>query len=452
MNVSRRREGYSRELALIDFLARAYEGGEAYRDGEFLDRYPREEPDIYRARLSRAYYPNYTAPVVDTYVAEVFRVEPAREVPQGPLASFTEAATRDGTSLNDFMRISLASCLATGHRYIGVDIDEDGAPYLHAIHPANVLDFSEDAEGFLWMLLAEERVIDEDPEENRRREVLFRLWTRQEWRLFSRSGEEIDGGENPAGVVPVLYMPGREVRLPIEDIAEMNRRIYNIASQRDEILMKLTFPQFYVQDALDESTMQEERAVEIGTGRVLVLPPGTSIAPGFLAPPDGPVEQHRKEQEYLVGEIYRLAGLQRRDPDEIRPQSGVAKAYDFRETNARLAAAAHLCERVEREIFSLLSAYGLAADGVNVTYQKDFRVESFSDMLESYLAIASSPLPAYVKRLVAKDLAARITEERTPEERRAAQEAVDAMPDAQLSGEGGGQGAPSVIDRILSEQ
>lgn len=444
MNVSRRHPSYERDREEATFLGLSYVGGPDYRDAGYLDRYVREEPEVYEARKAAAYYANYTAAVVDSYVAEVFRVAPVRELGGEAAQEFARDATGDGTTLTEFMRLSLISALAIRVRYIVVDLDETGRPYVHAIHPANLLDYSEARGGYNWILVAEEVVEDADPERPRQSTTRYRLWTPEEWRLYSKNGDQIDAGPNRAGVVPLVVMRGDDARLPIWDIAEMNRRIYNICSQRDEILRQQTFSQFYAQDSIDEETGSEQQVVELGIRRALIIPPGSTITPGFITPPDGPVEQHRKEQEYLVGEIYRLAGLERRDPDSQRPQSGVAKAYDFRETNARLANAAAMCQRAEEEIFELLSRYGLT-NSYNITYQKDFNVEAFETQLDNYLKLSEAPLPAGVKRMAAKDLAGRIAEERSQQEREEAARLVDEMPDTDFP-----TAAASPIERLLS--
>ena len=441
MRVSRRHPDYNESTQRYDYLVRAYLGGEYVRAGEYLDKYPREALDVFRARVQRAYWTNYTAAVVNSYVSEVFRVAPAREVSGDAAEEFVADATGAGQTLTEVMRGALTRALAGGVAYMSVDLDADNAPYVHDIHPDNLLDYSEARDGLNWALVAESERVDSDPDADAQTLRRYRLWTREEVRVYDHNGDIIRRMPNSAGVVPLVSLRGSDSKLPVADIVDANRRIYNLSSQLDEILIRVTFPQFYIQDVIDEETDTEQRAIEIGTGKVLALPPGTSTPPGFVAPPDGPAKLQMEERERLVKMIYSLAGLQRHDPDGIRAQSGVAKSYDFKETNARLSGAAAATERAELQIFDLLRRYGKLAGTAlggepNVTYKKDFEMQPFSERLEEYLKLTDATLPATAKRMAAADLVGALTEERTPEERREAREAVEQMPDADFESAG----------------
>lgn len=454
MLLSRKHPAYNVVKEETAFLEASYEGGEIYRNLQLLDRHPRELPLDYAARLERAYFANFVAAVVDAYVAEVFRRAPTRELSGERFEAFERDATLAGESLQETSREVLTRALSTDRAFVGLDLDEEtGEPYAHLIHPENILDYSVDKRGlYNWALIAEAVTQDEDPEVMRKEERRTRLWTREDWTLYDAQGRALDSDVNASGVVPIVAVSGRTTRLPIRDIAETNRRLYNVDSQRDEILVRLTFPQFYMESVAptDESgnTIDEDQVpVEIGTSRVLLLPPGTSNPPGFAAPPDGPVEQHRKEREALRAQIFELAGLQRQDPDTQVVQSGVAKAYDFRQTNARLANAATLCQRVEERLFELLKLFKVDGEA-NVTYVKDFDVEAFEAQLESYLKVADAPLPVEVKKMAAQEIAGRIAEERTQDERKEAENAVRRMTAADFGDGSQASASPSIADTL----
>lgn len=452
VRLSRRHPTYEKTREAVRLSEASYEGGEAFRSLELLDAHPRETRADYTARLERAYYSNFVAVVVDTYVAEVFRRAPSREVDGEAFEQFTLDATLAGEPLTDLMQDVLTRALVAGTAYVCVDLeDETRRPYLHQVHPENVLDYSMDKNGsYNWAMIAELVTTDDEPEIDRKEERRVRLWRRDSWTLYDAQGGVIAADENSSGVIPLIRVDGRATRLPTDDIVETNRRLYNIDSQRDEILVRLTFPQLYVEavvpkDSNGNNIDAEEMAIEIGTNRVMVLPPGTGTAPGYLAPPDGPVEQHRKERELLRAQIFELAGLERQSPDAQTVQSGVAKAYDFRETNARLANSAALCQSVERRVFDILTLFGVSGSA-NPTYIKDFDVQAFEAQLESYLRVAEAPLPASVKRMAARDLAGRIAEERTDSERKEADDDVRAMTPADF----GDARQSSILDALGS--
>lgn len=435
IDVKRRHPDYEEVFNQVTFLWASYQGGTDYSGGEYLDKYPRELPDVYEARKKRAYYLNYLSAVVDAYIAAVFKLEPVRETPPS-FEDFILDATGLGESLTDFIREAMTSAIATLKAYVVVDLDDMGNPYTHLLHPANLLDYAVGQDGsFLWALVAEKYVTEDDPFQGRSEEDRLRLWTPNEWFVFDKKGNPIDEGTNAAGQVPIVTVVPGNMPLPIYDIAQINRRIYNLCSQLDEILINVTFPQMYTQagEGIENETgdaiSPDVSGITIGTSRILLLPDQANMPPGFLAPPDGPARLHIDERERLISAIYSLAGLERKDPDSQKVQSGVAKAYDFRETNSRLASIAHAAERAEDEILMLLNAYGFSGD-FNVSYQKDFNVRDFTLMLEDYLNISETNLPPAAKRRAALELAGQIAEDASAEEKKEIQEAVENMPDA----------------------
>jgi hypothetical protein len=432
----RRHPLYEEWQRLADLLWRSYLGGEYYAAEIFLDRYPREEAPLYEERKKRAYYLNLVAAIVDAYASAVFRRDPARVLPDS-VRGFEEDATGEGDSLTDFVREVMTFALSALRGFVVVDVDDQETPYAHMVHPANLLDFAHDPSTgeYLWALIAEEHVEDSDPFAERVEEKRYRLWTPERWYVFGDDGAALDEGDNRAGVVPLIEAAPGQMPLPMVDIARINRRVYNICSQIDEILCNVTFPQPYLQQAEEgfedgERVAPDVSPIQMGTARMFLLSHGTTMPPGYLVPPDGPIQRQMEERERLIRAIYSLAGLERTAPDEQKqPQSGVAKAYDFRETNARLGAVAQAAERLEFEMLSLLNAYGFEGE-FNVVYRKDYNVRDFRLVLEDYATISETNLPAAVKRRSALELAGQIAEDASPEEKQEIQEAVENMDDA----------------------
>jgi hypothetical protein len=438
LSLKRRHPLYDASVQQYDFLYASYMGGEAYDAETYLDKYLRESAAQYKERQARAYYLNYTAAVVDAYISAVFRRDPTRELPDS-MRGFEEDATGEGNSLTDLTREAMTWALAALRAYVMVDIAQDGTPYAHLIHPSNLFDYAVDPRTgeYLWALIAEEYVEEEDPFTDRVIEERYRLWTPSEWMLFDKHGTQIDSERNLAGVVPLIEAAPGNLPLPMVDIAKINRRIYNICSQIDEILCNVTFPQPYLQvgeDGIEDTDgtaiSPDVSPIQMGTTKMFLLPEDANIPPGYLVPPDGPLQRQMEERERLIQAIYSLAGLERTAPDDTQqPQSGVAKAYDFRETNARLGALAQASERLEFEMLELLSAYGFSGE-FNVAYRKDYNVRDFRLVLEDYVVISDTNLPAVVKKRSALELAGQIAEDASPEEKQEIQEAVEAMDDA----------------------
>lgn len=444
---ARRRDGYDAEVARADFLVRSYLGGEAYAAGDYLFKHPRELASVHEARKERAYYLNYVATILDHYAAEVFRRGPSREIagPDEAVARFVADCVGDDTPLTAFSRDACISALLANRAYVGVDLDPGalGAPYVYPIHPANLLDYSVDRRGaMLWALVAELKVEDSDPYEKPERQERYRLWLPDEWVLFDKTGAAIDGGDNEAGRVPIIALDASDVRLPIYDIAVNNRGIYNLCSLLDEQLYGQTFAQMYIaagegvekdgeviESPEDAAALQEQAAVQIGVSRVMLLPQGVTMPPGYATPPDGPTNTLRGERKERTQAMYSMAGLERQDPDDQTAQSGVAKSYDFKETNARLAALANMAEEFERNLFDLLADYGVMGPA-NVAYRKEFDVEPFASQLENHIALLEAPgVPETAKRRSSLDIALRAVDDGTEGEKRKVKEEVEGMTD-----------------------
>lgn len=457
IDYKRRHQLYNTWKELDNFLWDSYVGGEQYAAEKYLDKYPREIPIVYQRRQERAYYLNYVASVVDTYISEVFRRDPVRELPTN-LNSFVEEATLEGEDLTAVSRAVLTRAVATDRAFVIVDKTngEASRPYVHELHPENLLDFSVADDGsFNWALVAEMICEDSNPFEKRVHEMHYRLWFPEAWILFDKEGAPIDEGEAP-GVVPIVSVAPGAMPLQMFDICRVNRRIYNICSQLDEIFINVTFPMFYYQPGPlppelasvgEKLTPKSASPIELGVARALELPDGTTIPPGFLEPPGGAATMQIDERERLISSMYSMAGLKRRDPDSQIVESGVAKAYDFKEMNARLSSLSQGAEALEEDILFMVGAWsGNAEAEFNITYRKDFDVRDFAEMLEQHLMITDAVLPPGAKRRSAIDVSARIVEDAPPEERTAVIEEAEAMADEEF------MAAESPLDAALANE
>ena len=467
LDLKRRHLDYARWAEDSDFLWGSYLGGRAYHEGQYLDEYPREYPSVYTARKKRAYLLNYFASVVDAYVASIYRRDPVYEIGQSGelnpgLQAFIEDSTGEGTDLTRFSREVATFALAAERAFVGVDISEETKlPYSYLIHPANILDYSQDPVTLeiRWALIAEREIIDDDPLKKREEKELYRLWTPEEWAIFDKNAQVVSSGRNPAGRVPIIEVPGHMVRLPVWDIAQINKNIYNKSSQLDEIFVNVTFPMLYVpggEGVEDVSTTETELSangdvspLKLGPARVLELPTDkelNNIIPGFLAPPDGPAKLLQDERAMLVDAIRSLAGMARRTPNGLTPQSGISKEWDFRETNERYVSFAQVMEEFALDLFSLVNAYGIPGE-VNVSYNKSFQIRDFQQLIDTFILYQDAKLPPIVKKRGALDVSLAIAEEATDEEKEKIREAVESMTEFDQPALNGTVVAPDVMQR-----
>lgn len=239
-------------------------------------------------------------------------------------------------------------------------------------------------------------------------------------------------------MVPIVGINTGNANFRGWDIARIGRNIFNLTSQLGEIFANVTFPMLYapgegVMDGQEGDAISSDVSpIAIGTSRMMLLPEEAGTPPGYLVPPDGPAKLHMEERQRLIESMYFLASLERKDPDTINPQSGVAKAFDFRETRDRLVSLAIAAESAEQDILEIVSAYGTTGE-VNVSYSKNFGIQGVSEQIENYQKMSEVPLPPALKRRAALELTEAIAEEATEEEREELRVAVQNMPDSQFN-------------------
>jgi hypothetical protein len=174
----------------IDLL---YEGGDRIRNeaARFLDRKPKELPEIYNSRLGRFRYQNCLSSGVDWYLSSIFRTAPEidykTQSPDGTLTdivppaevkafftAFQNDCDRRGTTFIDFWRDVLRSMLLYQSAWVLVDLPRaDVAPltldeqqrrggldaYLVCYQASEVVNWDEDDLGNLnWVMVKCESV------------------------------------------------------------------------------------------------------------------------------------------------------------------------------------------------------------------------------------------------------------------------------------------------------
>ena len=99
---------YSRNQLRWKFLLDSFTGGQAYREGAYLQRYALESDTQYAVRLNNTPLDNQVRSLISLYTSFLFRTEPKREF--GSLENnFTiedivKDADLDGRNLNAFMK------------------------------------------------------------------------------------------------------------------------------------------------------------------------------------------------------------------------------------------------------------------------------------------------------------------------------------------------------------
>jgi hypothetical protein len=404
---------YASDEHPLVFLDHVYFGTGGFQDGSYLVQYPRESSDKYTRRRVLATYVNYFRPIVDSHTKPIFRRKIVR-TDSGENAAWTEFvadATQGGQSIQGFMRDQAIAAKRSGCALIVVSAPQDAPrsaaeeiesrPFVYGVKASQITYLRRDLLGRVEAVeFTEGYEVAADEWES---------WTRRidakGWELRDEKGGVQNSGEwdRPRADAPVVLLaPGdwldqavsKQVtpRSEFFSIASACTDLFNLRSEGREIIRGLTFP------ILTYPAMKLD-GLKIGTNNALGYDPATTHEPAFIAPPDGPVEQIRKEREDLVREIYRMALLshQAGTGDSTATEaakSGVAMRIDKEDYDTALADWASILEGAEnriREIFGWYQGEGVVIDA-SVSYPRDFTMRDALVELQPLIeAVAGLP-------------------------------------------------------------
>lgn len=350
------------------------------RDGStYLAQFPRESAEDFSARVRATTYDNHVAPVARTYSGQLWTSTPQRETTVDAVRAFwadpdagigdVDAWMRDGS--DRALRCGWAACL--------VDRPEGERPATAPgtvgrwLEPDELLDWCLDERGaFEWVRLCS-RMESSDPITGgeSEREVIT-VWTRAYWRRFDLVKErdrwsiESDSGTVPhsLGRVPLavlrwvptsdrddLYAPS-----VLSGSVSAAVELFNVRSEQRAIERDCVFPVLCVQTDDDRFN-----ASKLGTHNGLTVQPGMGF-PAFISPDASVTVHYAGRVEELTTRVYEAAYLDRPSASAVAPESGVARAYRFRQMAGLLVTAAGEHEAFERDVVSILAAW----DGAEV--------------------------------------------------------------------------------------
>jgi hypothetical protein len=227
----------------------------------------------------------------------------------------------------------------------------------------------------------------------------YRLWTKQDWRLFQEVKEgrkkvikQVDQGMHNLGIVPVVLadniITDEEYCAPalIDDIAYLDRAVANYLSNLDAIIQDQTFSQLAMpaQNVLPGED-NYTKLTEMGTKRIFLYDGESNTQPFYLSPDVKQAQLIVEVVNKIISEIYHTVGLagERTKQDNamgIDNSSGVAKAFDFERVNALLAAKADSLEVVENKIAQVVAKWnGEDLEDDLVSYPDNFDTRGLYD-------------------------------------------------------------------------
>ncbi len=395
------------------FYMHSYLGGKVYKDGDYLLQHPFESAANYARRKETSYYYNYCGPIVDLFVSHLYRKPAKRDF--GSLTddmlfgAFYWDADFEGSSLVQFMRDAQRFASIYGRVSIIVDkpgvevstraeaIEKDIRPYLTLVTPENLLDWSYTRAGTGRPVLDMVKIREEDG--------LYRVWTRQNWKLYrcgaeSTKVELVDFGEHALGTVPMVNLFNKRSvskmvgTSDLQDLADINKNIYYLCSDAKEIIENTAFPMLAVPYARPGS---EE--MELGPRNILQFDPTEAGGkPYWLEPPHSSLSEIREWVKQDIAEIHRIAKMGGvRSVEDFRIQSsGVALDLEYQQLYATLSEKADNLEVAEMQILDLWAQWeGLSFDGV-VDYPDDFSIRDIERELTNVLKAQSASVGSQI--------------------------------------------------------
>lgn len=386
----------------------SYVGGDDYTRGNHLDQYPREPQKEYEMRVKRATYFNHVQPMADMMAGFIVADEIKREIP--PELEFVMSKISKNKGLDSFMAtVRVQSLLHT----IGILVDSprfapesivteadrasrDLNPYCVIYWPEEIRDYSYDSKGELqWVLLDNSYTDDSNPMAEAVTVEEYRLWTKTQWQDFTIEVKDyarkanIKGPPVPhnLGRVPFVFVNWKDKDDDLvsnsifEDIALLDKKIYNTMSYLDEVLASGTFKLLFFPVA-DSNDLPSE-VISQGVGALSVIPfqGNLSKQPYFDGAGLQDIQYFLSAVEIYLKEQLSKVGMDK-DTDKDYVQSGKAKSKEFIKCEALLRAGAVALENCEREILVIMGLWlkkkGLVA---NIVYPKSFQQDEIQEEL-----------------------------------------------------------------------
>lgn len=421
-----KRRGFKQKLDTIALCREAYSGGDAFISRANLFSHCREREEEYIDRLARAYYLNYSSPIVDTYTFFLFKSPVTRKYDENSLrlATFMANCDMKGTSFDEFIKNLVSSILVAGREFVVIDVPQqvtltvqqeleaNKRPYLYSIKTENVLDYEEDEEGIIWIKYAEQRPMKGgswDYEGDGVQDVIV-IWGRGFYRAYDLEGNLVDDINLNIDFVPIVEFKFSDGESLIRDIARVNRSLFNWCSLLDEILYRQTFSWLVAPGDKNESLAEKK----IGTSWAWTFDPESKHAPQFISPDASQATVLETRCEKTIAEIYRIANLDWSN-SQMANKSGIAKAYDFMNVNKALGTIAYSMQEGEKKIFRIIAKYyGATIDASNsaidnpldiyIQYPQEFSYTALSDKLSRLYEALTTQFSNKFKKLCAAQI------------------------------------------------
>jgi len=407
---------YSRNQLRWKFLLDSFTGGQAYREGAYLQRYALESDTQYAVRLNNTPLDNQCRSLISLYTSFLFREHPHREF--GVLENnFTiedilEDADLDGRSMNAFMKDVAQWASVFGHVWICVAKPDVGAvtladeqalgarPYLSMYNPLAVTDWRWARQPNGGYQLEYIKYV----EEVNGTETVVKEWTADTittYRLDTQQERATDVITEVNGLGYLPFVCAYAERSPvrglgnslIDDVSDMQKMIYNELSEVYDSIRLDTHPSLV---ATAGTNAQGAAAGQVITMEENLDP---NLKPYVLQFEGGQIDKIYTSINNRRSMIDSMGNVGSVRATETTKMSGVAIETEFQLLNARLSSIADNLELAEEQIWQIVYEYmGYAWDG-EIEYPDNFALRNTDNEL-GHLKTASEIVQDPVKRLL----------------------------------------------------
>jgi len=423
----------------MELFRLSYVGGSPYKGGGFLSRHALETRSSYQKRIEASVFVNYSAPIIDIFNSYLYREPPRRRIGLDSLGKssneslhqFWENSDLKGRSYNTIMRE--VSRWASVYGFMGVIVDKPVSadatnraeelsygvrPYLVLYKPSDIVnwEYEENYNGppVLSALVLREASLVENTS-------VYRIWRRNTWELWrvteTRNGadappEQIDAGVNELGVIPFVLFRNKDDLEEMSgvsdlvDVAQINRRIYEIDSNAIEIINRTAFP--FLEVPVDELRGPNDSPVVVGTGNVLERSLSDGVGHRWLEPNHASLQrllEWRKQGVEDIKETSKMGGMQLQMRQGSGVASGPALEVRFQQLNAVLAGKAGLAEQGEENILRLVAMWEAMDAKVEVQYPRKFGIRDIIADLDTAIRAKAVIMSPVYDKLIQKSLA-----------------------------------------------
>jgi hypothetical protein len=402
-----------------EFMNDSYTGGGGYKSGYYLVPYPIET--MYRERREMAVLKNFVRPIVNAQIDPIYAQDISREIEGEALLAeaFIENVDNMGTDMSEFMRAVGVESALQGMAFIVCDnydkdeiseresenIDNRVMPYAYIKGVGQVECYELTRNGNIKSITFIDRC---DKDAEGKDVQLYRKWSvglceLQKKNVDPKGAKYVTIEETvlPEGLFPVraVYFGRRKVDSlecanGMYDIAKLNWSMFNVDSERREVIRKQGFSQFCMQGSPSEG-------MQVGAGNVIFYSQDAKNPPMYVSPDMGIPKTIREESDEIRQRIFELA--EQSGVTGVKLQtSGIAKEWDFQAHGFILKRNAQVLKQAEYWLMETFATYTGTSFEYEAHYKSDYAPRSVVADVANYEAVIAMNISPTANKYAAK--------------------------------------------------